>query len=84
MRCANLLPVRQLLRVIRYSEPEASSFALAMLLRLLVVLRVRGALQSDQYTRLVALAGNACRFAFQANMHRSAGALQRCVAEHRT
>jgi len=55
-----------------------------MLLRLLVVLRVRGALQSDQYTRLVALAGNACRFAFQANMHRSAGALQRCVAEHRT
>lgn len=58
---------RQLLSVIRYADFKTSLSALFALHRLLLVMRVHGAINSDQYARLLTLAANACRYCVQSN-----------------
>jgi len=58
---------RQLLSVIRYADFKTSLSALFALQRFLLMLRVCGAINSDQYARLFALASNACRYCVQSN-----------------
>lgn len=62
---------RQLLSVIRYADFKTSLSALFALHRFLLMLRVYGAINSDQYARLLALAANACRYCVQSNTERT-------------